>query len=96
MIEQYQPTMLRIAQRYVSSIESAGDVVQETWLAALRGWQKFEGRSSFKTWLFTILVNRSFHAEQNGGGDIYRWSSLIEDNEGGSHSQYSLANMEFR
>lgn len=59
LVEQYEPTMLRIAQRYGVSTESAGDVVQETWLAMLRGWQKFEGRSSLKTWLFAILTKRS-------------------------------------
>lgn len=59
LIERYQPTMLRVALRHVSSLESAQDVVGETWLAVLRGLQKFEGRASFKTWLFTILVNRS-------------------------------------
>jgi RNA polymerase sigma-70 factor (ECF subfamily) len=43
----------------VGSEASAEDVAQETWIAVLRGVDRFEGRSSFKTWLFRILVNRA-------------------------------------
>jgi RNA polymerase sigma-70 factor, ECF subfamily len=55
----YGPTMLRVAQLYVSSRAVAEEVVQETWLAVLKGIKGFEGRSSFKTWLFRILTNTS-------------------------------------
>lgn len=44
---------------YVKSEASAEDVAQETWIAVLRGIDRFEGRSSFKTWLLRILVNRA-------------------------------------
>jgi RNA polymerase sigma-70 factor (ECF subfamily) len=44
---------------FVPSRAVAEEVVQDTWLAMLRGLQAFEGRSSLKTWLFTILVNRA-------------------------------------
>jgi len=37
----------------------AEEVCQETWLAVVRGVARFEGRSSFKTWLFRILLNRA-------------------------------------
>jgi RNA polymerase sigma-70 factor, ECF subfamily len=59
LVDQYQVTMVRIAQRYVDDVETAKEVVQETWLAVLRGVHEFAGRASFKTWLFTILVNRA-------------------------------------
>ena len=49
--------MLRVALLYVRSASVAEEVVQETWVSALRGLDRFEHRSSFKTWLFTILVN---------------------------------------
>lgn len=49
--------MLRVAMRHVDSRATAEDIVQETWLAALRGIDRFEGRSSIKTWLFNILRN---------------------------------------
>lgn len=59
LVDQYQATMVRIAQRYVGDVETAKEVVQETWLAVLRGVAQFEGRATFKTWLFTILLNRA-------------------------------------
>jgi RNA polymerase sigma-70 factor, ECF subfamily len=55
----YSPSMLRVARLYVSSRAIAEEVVQETWLAVLTGIGSFEGRSSFKTWLFGILANRA-------------------------------------
>jgi RNA polymerase sigma-70 factor (ECF subfamily) len=51
--------MLRLAQTFVSSPQLAEEVTQDTWLAALRGIDGFERRSSFRTWLFAILANRA-------------------------------------
>jgi RNA polymerase sigma-70 factor (ECF subfamily) len=51
--------MLRLARTYVSSAAVAEEVVQDTWLGVLRGIDRFEGRSSFQTWLLSILVNRA-------------------------------------
>ena len=51
--------MLALAASFVPSRAVAEEVVQDTWLAALRGLDAFEGRSSLKTWLFRILVNRA-------------------------------------
>ena len=47
----------RVARTYVSTDASAQEIVQETWLAVLRGLDRFEGRSSLKTWVFRILTN---------------------------------------
>ena len=55
----YQPAMLRIAQTFVRNREEAEEVIQDTWIAVIKGIDKFEQRSSFKTWLFRILVNRA-------------------------------------
>jgi RNA polymerase sigma-70 factor (ECF subfamily) len=59
LIRQHHQAMVRLARPYVPSQSVAEDVVQETWLAALRGLSSFEGRSSLKTWLYAILLNRA-------------------------------------
>lgn len=57
LVREHGPGMLRIARNYVSTLSVAEEVVQEAWLAALRSLERFEGRSSFKTWLYRILMN---------------------------------------
>jgi RNA polymerase sigma-70 factor, ECF subfamily len=59
LVGRYGPMMLRVAQTYVRSRAVAEEVVQETWLGVLSGIDRFEGRSSLKTWLFRILTNRA-------------------------------------
>lgn len=57
LIERYHPRLVRLAQLYVTDRATAEEVAQETWLGVLRGLDRFEGRSSLKTWIFTILTN---------------------------------------
>jgi RNA polymerase sigma-70 factor, ECF subfamily len=57
LMRMYGAGMLRVAQMYVPSRAVAEEVVQEAWLGVLRGINRFEGRSSLKTWLFRIVVN---------------------------------------
>ncbi len=59
LVERYQDQMLRLAGSFVPSRAVAEEVVQDTWLALLRGLDGFEGRSSLKTWLFQVLVNKA-------------------------------------
>ena len=59
LVGRYQQPMLRLARSFVSSQAVAEEAVQDTWLGLVRGIDNFEGRSSFKTWLFRILVNRA-------------------------------------
>jgi RNA polymerase sigma-70 factor, ECF subfamily len=59
LVQRYRQSMLRIAVGYVPGPAVAEEVVQDTWLAVLRGMSTFEGRSSVRTWLFRILVNRA-------------------------------------
>src|SRR5688572_19343164 len=59
LVDTYGPSLLRVAQMYVSSRAVAEEVVQETWLAVVTGLERFEGRSSLKTWLFRILTNKA-------------------------------------
>jgi RNA polymerase sigma-70 factor (ECF subfamily) len=59
LVERHHDAMLRLARSFVPSMAVAEEVVQETWLAVLRGLDGFAGRSSFKSWLLAILVNRA-------------------------------------
>jgi RNA polymerase sigma-70 factor (ECF subfamily) len=59
LIEQYHPSLVRLASIYVQDTTTAEEVAQETWLAVLQGLDRFEGRSSLKTWIFTILTNKA-------------------------------------
>ena len=59
LVERYYATMVRVAMIYLRDRSLAEDVVQETWLGVLRGLERFEGRSSLKTWIFRILTNRA-------------------------------------
>lgn len=56
LLEKHQASLLRLASMYVPSRAVAEEVVQETWLAVLEGLDRFEGRSSLRTWIFAILV----------------------------------------
>lgn len=59
LVRRYQPRLLRLAEATVGSRAVAEEVCQDTWLAVVRGVERFEGRSSLKTWLFHILLNRA-------------------------------------
>ena len=57
LIDRYGTTMIRVAQMYVRDRGTAEEVVQETWLAVIQGIDRFEGRSSLRTWVYRILAN---------------------------------------
>src|SRR5262245_15354687 len=57
LVREHSPSMLHVASLFVRDKAVAEEVVQETWLGVLRGIDRFEGRSSFRTWLFRILTN---------------------------------------
>jgi len=59
LVRRWHPAMLRVARMYVRDRSVAEEVVQETWLAVLQGVDRFEARSSLKTWVFRILTNRA-------------------------------------
>jgi RNA polymerase sigma-70 factor (ECF subfamily) len=58
LVARHHHSLVRLARLYVAD-NAAEDVAQETWLALLRGLDRFEGRASLKTWLFRVLVNRA-------------------------------------
>src|SRR3954449_2230849 len=59
LVTRYHASLKRVARAYVSTDAVAEEVAQETWLAAIAGLDRFEQRSSLKTWLFHILTNKA-------------------------------------
>jgi len=57
LVRQYQASLVRVARIYVPTLAAAEEVAQETWLGVLNGLDRFEGRSSLRTWIFRILTN---------------------------------------
>ena len=75
LLNDWSRSMLLLARTFVSTEASAEEVVQDTWLAVIRGIDGFEGRSSLRTWVYRILVNT---AKRRGVREsrTLPWSSL--------------------
>jgi RNA polymerase sigma-70 factor (ECF subfamily) len=77
--------LFRLARAHVHDDAAAADVVQETWVAAIKGLDRFEGRASLRSWLASIAVNL---ARRRGARDarvrpIPELSSRDDDHPGG-------------
>jgi RNA polymerase sigma-70 factor, ECF subfamily len=59
LVDRYHARLVRLARLFVANEAVAEEVVQETWIGVLQGIDRFEGRSSFRTWLFRILTNQA-------------------------------------
>ncbi|MGH2741324.1 MAG: RNA polymerase sigma factor [Thermoleophilaceae bacterium] len=59
VVGRYHRSLVRLARNYVRSEAVAEEVAQDTWCAVVTGIERFERRSSFKTWLFSIVVNKA-------------------------------------
>jgi len=82
LVAEYHASMLRLALSFVRNRAVAEEVVQETWLGVLNGLDRFEGRSSLKTWIFRILTNRAKTRGEREGRTV-PFSSLAEPGEEG-------------
>src|SRR5437762_6580556 len=79
LVERHHSGMIRLARTYVSHA-LAEEVAQETWIAIIKGLHRFEGRASFKTWMFRILMNRAFsHSSRESRGDCLLDDEAISD-----------------
>jgi RNA polymerase sigma-70 factor (ECF subfamily) len=81
LVRELGPSLVRVARLYVSSAAVAEEVVQDAWLGLLTGLDRFEGRSSLKTWLFRILVNTAKTRGEREGRSI-PLASLAPELEG--------------
>lgn len=59
LVNGHHGSLVRLARTFLKSPSSAEEIVQETWVAVLEGLDRFEGRSSLKTWIFSILANKA-------------------------------------
>jgi RNA polymerase sigma-70 factor (ECF subfamily) len=57
LVDSYHGTMIAVALNYVKTRDVAEEVVQDAWVGVLNGLDRFEGRSSLKTWIMRVLVN---------------------------------------
>jgi RNA polymerase sigma-70 factor (ECF subfamily) len=57
LVETHHGTMIAVAGNYVKTSAVAEEVVQEAWLGVLKGLDRFEGRSSLRTWILRIVMN---------------------------------------
>jgi RNA polymerase sigma-70 factor (ECF subfamily) len=78
VLDAWSSSMLRLARSFVSTHASAEEVVQDTWLAVLKGLHGFEGRAAFRTWVYRILVST---AKKRGVREqrSVPWSSVAAD-----------------
>jgi RNA polymerase sigma-70 factor (ECF subfamily) len=78
LVDAWSPVLLRVALMHVSTRASAEEVVQDTWLAVIGQLDRFEGRSSLRTWVFRILENQ---ARSRGVREARAvpWSSAFPD-----------------
>ena len=79
LVNRYQSSLVRIALFYVRNRAVAEEVVQETWVGVLQGIGRFEGRSSLKTWIFSILTNRAKTRGQQEGRHLSFSSLCAQD-----------------
>lgn len=70
LVRRHGATMLRLAELSVGSRAVAEEVVQEAWLGVLQGVDRFQGRSSLKTWIFRILLNKAYTRAAKESGSV--------------------------
>jgi RNA polymerase sigma-70 factor (ECF subfamily) len=92
VVMQHHTALVRTARAFVRSSAIAEEVAQDTWLAVLGGLSTFEGRSSFKTWLFRILVNQARTRGQRESRSSASGSFLDEDEASVSASRFNDMN----
>jgi RNA polymerase sigma-70 factor (ECF subfamily) len=59
LVDKHHSALIRMAMGYVADREVAEEVVQDTWMAVIEGLDRFEGRSSIRTWIFGILIHKA-------------------------------------
>ena len=90
LYERNYPAMKRVARGYVDSDAVAEEIVQETWMAIVKGIGRFERRSALRTWIFSILINqaKSHNARERRALPLSSVASTDDDGPGGGHGSF--------
>jgi RNA polymerase sigma-70 factor (ECF subfamily) len=83
LVDRFHPMMLAVARTHVKTQAAAEEVAQEAWLGVLKGLDRFEGRSSLKTWILRILVNNAITRGVRDSRSVPFSSLVAEDEEEG-------------
>lgn len=83
LVDEYSPSLIGVAMKHVRSRAVAEEVVQETWMGVIRGLERFQGRSSLRSWIFAILKNTAMSRGEREQRTV-PMSSLAADFEDGS------------
>jgi RNA polymerase sigma-70 factor (ECF subfamily) len=83
LVDDLNKPMLRVAMGYVRDRTAAEEVVQDAWVAVLKGLDRFEGRSSLRTWIFRIVMNRAISRFDKERRSV-PFSALAGDEDGPS------------
>ena len=59
LVREHTPFLMRLVMMHVPSRAIAEEVVGDTWEAVLKGLDRFEGRSSLRTWIASIALNKA-------------------------------------
>ena len=86
LVQRHNATMLRVARLHVRDHQAAEEVVQETWLAVVKGLERFEARSTLKTWLFRILTNRAKTRGEREARSVPFSAVAVADASGDDHA----------
>jgi RNA polymerase sigma-70 factor (ECF subfamily) len=89
LVARYDGALRRVARSYVRTDSAAADVAQETWLGIVRGLDGFEGRSSLRTWIFRILVNRARTRALRDARDLPFSALEQDDSPAVEHSEFT-------
>ncbi|HEY3353205.1 MAG TPA: sigma-70 family RNA polymerase sigma factor [Polyangia bacterium] len=90
LVERYNGRLLRLAMSLISSRAVAEEVVQEAWLGVLQGLPNFDWRSSLRTWMYRILINRAITRREREGRTVPFSALGSEDGDhGGEGEQFT-------
>lgn len=83
LVDRYEARIYNFASRMCRNAEDARDVLQETFLAAVRAGRTFRGESTLATWLFRIAANACRKLRRRGKFEPARHRSLEESRDDG-------------